>query len=95
MKDEPTLGQQLESALAIKNKVRVAFCCTPLWKLKLTRAAQARGLTVSEYVELLILNSNDESLIEQQITEPTSQVAADAPKDAFKLIADASSSLKK
>ena len=94
MADEPTLGQQLESALAIKNKVRVAFTCTPIWKLKLTRAAQARGLTVSEYVELLILNSNDESLIEQQITEPAKDVATVKPKDAFKLIAEASTSLK-
>jgi len=92
MAEEDTLSQQLEKALAATNKVRVAFCCTPLWKFRLMQAAQERGLTVSEYCELLIATSDKAQVNELPVTELSEKDISKMARDAFRLIADASKS---
>jgi len=52
----------LQAIQQSKNKVTLGFKCNPEIKLTLANEAQQRGITLSEYVETIIVNSGNEKL---------------------------------
>lgn len=49
----------LEKLIGIKNKVTLGFKCSPELKLKLADGASDRGLTLSNYTEMLLLDLDE------------------------------------
>lgn len=57
-----TRALNLEKLKEEKNKITLGFKCAPQLKLQLAQAAQKLNITLSEYVESIVINHNQESV---------------------------------
>jgi len=64
----------LEKIQQSKNKVTLGFKCNPEIKLTLANEAKQRGLTLSEYVENIIVNAVNEKLQTKNETEKLTEI---------------------
>jgi chromosome segregation ATPase len=61
-------GLNLEGLEDEKNKVTIGFKCQALMKLRLANEATAKGLTLSEYVETLIMTNGHNNQAAEKLT---------------------------
>lgn len=82
-----TRALNLERLKEEKNKITLGFKCAPQLKLQLAQAAQKLNITLSEYVESIVVNHNQETVNPlENVVNPLKEKLAFYENDTLKAL---------